>query len=768
MIQAIRLLRNVGQFDSVSSGATLPFARVTLIYAENGRGKTTLAAILRSLATGNPIALAERRRLTAQHDPHVIVECSGGAQAAMFQNGAWNRTLTDMVVFDDAFVDANLFSGLAVDPEHRQNLHEFILGAQGVELHRQLDQLVARVEGHNTALREKGAAIPATERGNFSVDAFCDLPSQAGVEAAIQEVERRIASVREQDPIRQASPFDALSLPALDLTAIGTLLARDLPSLDAAAATKVQAHVAQLGRGSESWIADGLDRLTRAPGMCPFCAQDVAGSDMIGHYRAYFSAEYAALKSAVATMLAGVGRTHGADAPAAFERAVRVAVERRQFWSQFCEVPEVVLDTGAIARDWKAARDAVSEQLAAKQAAPLDRMAVAPQTTAAVATYEAHRARVEQLSGRLHGANRNIELVKEQAAAGNSAALEQDRGRLRATKFRHTPTTSALCDQYLAEKQAKAQTVRQRDQAKAALDLYRTNVFPRYQEAVNGYLGRFNAGFRLAGITSVTSRGGAACNYSVLINNTPVPVAGGAENPGQPSFRNTLSAGDRNTLALAFFFASLDQDPAALSSKTVVVDDPLTSLDEHRSLRTVQELRQLATRTAQVIVLSHSKQFLGRIWKDVDASHRAAIQLVRDGGVGSTLQPWDVDRDATTEHDRRHEMLRQYDASGSAAPNSSRDVAEAIRHVLEGFLRVACPAHFPAGQLLGPFRGLCEQRVGTPDEILNRTDFETLGNVVEYANKFHHNTNPAWETESINENELHGYVRTTLSFVKRR
>ncbi len=92
-----------------------------------------------------------------------------------------------------------------------------------------------------------------------------------------------------------------------------------------------------------------------------------------------------------------------------------------------------------------------------------------------------------------------------------------------------------------------------------------------------------------------------------------------------PSFRNTLSAGDRNTLALAFFFASLDRDPA-LADKIVVIDDPMTSLDEHRSLTTVHEMRQLHDRVSQMIVLSHSKPFLLGVWNDADrAASRAGF-----------------------------------------------------------------------------------------------------------------------------------------------
>ena len=49
MINGVRLLRNIGQFDSVTASGH-NFQRLTLVYAENGRGKTTLSAVLRSLA----------------------------------------------------------------------------------------------------------------------------------------------------------------------------------------------------------------------------------------------------------------------------------------------------------------------------------------------------------------------------------------------------------------------------------------------------------------------------------------------------------------------------------------------------------------------------------------------------------------------------------------------------------------------------------------------------------------------------------------------
>ena len=767
MINRLQLLRNIGQFDSVNAAANIPLARLTIVYSENGRGKTTLAAVLRSLATGDPLPIAERRRLAAQNPPHVVLECTGGPPPAVFQNNAWSRILPDLVVFDDIFIDENVHSGLVVAAHHRQNLHELILGAQAVSLSQQLQALIAQIETHNTALRVRERAIPAADRSPFSVDEFCALPARADIDQAIQEAERALAAAREQDAIRTTPPFELLILPAFDLAAIEPILRQDLPALDAATLARVQAHLAGLGQGGEGWVADGMRRIppgdgSAARGTCPFCARDLQGSPVIQHYRAYFSDAYAALKRAVSDTLGVVNRTHGGDVSAGFERAVRVAVERRQFWSRFCEVAEVTLDTAAIARDWRAAREAVIAQLAGKQTAPLEPMELSDETRARVAAFDAHRAAIAALNQRLQEANRAIGIAKERAATANSTVLAADLARLKAVRARHTPATTALCDEYLRERAAKEATEQRRDEARAALEQHRTTVFPGYQTAINLYLQRFNAGFRLDSVTYANTRGGPTCTYNVVINNTPVPVGGADPAQGEPSFRNTLSSGDRNTLALAFFFASLDQ-AAGLANKVVVIDDPISSLDDHRALTTVQEIRRLAGRVAQVIVLSHNKPFLCRLWEGADSTMRAALEVARDP-AGSTVRAWDVGQDSITEHDRRHARLRDYLSGGTG---DMGEVARSIRPHLEAFLRVAFPEQFPPGTLLGSFLNVCEPRVGTPQQILDHDATHELRQLVEYANRFHHDTNPAWETEAINDGELRGFVERALRFARR-
>lgn len=761
MIDRIQLLRNIGQFDNVSPPAQTSLTPFSLIYGENGRGKTTISAILRSLAVNDPTLVMERQRLGSQHSPHVVIGHAAGP--SVFEDGNWTQPLPNIAIFDDAFVSANVCSGIEVQSTHRQGLHELILGAQGVALNDDLQRHVRRVEEHIGALRDLSEAIPANARGPYKVDAYCNLEEDNDIDSKIGNAERRLAAARSADAIRQRPGFQGISLPDFDIGELNAVLERSLPDLEAEAAERVQAHISKVGRGGEEWIADGMPRIEMASEndgeVCPFCAQDLAGSQLIEHYRAYFSQAYKDLKVVIRQAGVAVLDAHGGDIQSAFERDVRTAVEAHEFWKDFAELPQIELDTAAIARVWNTAREAVLGQLRAKAAAPLDPTQLAPETRQSIQDYRARIGEVSALSRTLVGANDQLEVVKEQARADDLAALRDDLAKLVAQKARFDSAVAPRCDAYLTEKTAKGATEELRTQARAALDQYRQQIFPAYEATINDYLRRLTASFRLGEVQSVNTRSGSSASYCVVINQQNVDVAADAG----PSFRNTLSAGDRNTLALAFFFASLEQDPN-LANKVVVIDDPMTSLDEHRTLRTREEILAMARRVQQVIVLSHSKPFLCHLWEQADRNTSIALRINRVA-VGSELAVWDVRNDNVSEHDKRHELIRGY--LRVADPDREREVAAALRPTLEAFMRVAYPEHFPPGTLLGPFIGVCEQRVGSNNEILSENDITELRALLVYANLFHHDTNAAWQTAAVNDAELSDFANRTLILASR-
>src|SRR3546814_17593031 len=114
-----------------------------------------------------------------------------------------------------------------------------------------------------------------------------------------------------------------------------------------------------------------------------------------------------------------------------------------------------------------------------------------------------------------------------------------------------------------------------------------------------------------------------------------------------------MSAGDKNTFALAFFLSQLKRDPH-IANKIVVFDDPFTSLDDFRRAMTAKEIvRDGETdKAAQVIVLSHDKFFLDAVSNLIHGATCTQIQLSASAGT-SSIEPGDTEREVKARTEAR-------------------------------------------------------------------------------------------------------------------
>src|SRR5262249_37586912 len=157
--------------ESVSLKETLPLGLLTLLFSENGRGKTTLCSLLRSLTASDATPILERKRLSAKGDAHAVVTVDG--TDVSFNGTAWTSSGPRILIFDDQFVDSNIYSGLAVTASHRQNIDELVIGEQGVLLSRRVQDLTAEIAGLQGKVKECEKALPSMIPGGLSIDEFC-------------------------------------------------------------------------------------------------------------------------------------------------------------------------------------------------------------------------------------------------------------------------------------------------------------------------------------------------------------------------------------------------------------------------------------------------------------------------------------------------------------------------------------------------------------------------------------------------------------------
>ena len=759
MIDEFKYIGNVGRFASHQGSSATALKKVSLVHSENGRGKTTLCAVLRSLGRGEPAGILERRRVPGEGVPRVTVR-SNGADIS-FTGTDWNAKGPVVLVFDEHFVDTNVYSGLAVAPGHRQNLHGLVIGQTGVAFAQKVDELAARISDLKEKLKEHELSLTPDVPKSLSAIDFCKLPQLDGLEQKLVTAKDAVRVLRDAEKVRTTDGFNPIGLPLLPQPAIEVLNAT-LPDVEAEALAAVGKHFDQLGDGAEDWASKGIRYI--APGdPCPFCKQTTSASAIVDQYRTYFSEAYAAHKSSIADASTALSQALGGDALAQFQRALQAARDRHTFWSGFIPLPPLDIDSDELQQTWIAARNALSAALRDKAGAPLEVVALSEKALQAIDAYNTLARSVNEASLSLLEQSIKLDLAKEKAQHGNLAEEQKHLETLQATQQRYTKSCIDVCDAYLATTKEIKTTERKKKDARDELAEHRAQAFRKYETAVNTLLRKFNADFRLEDFGFQDGRGGLSSQYQIGVNKGTIPLAPKGYGT-EPSFRTALSAGDRTTLALALFFVQL-QDRSDLSDAVVVFDDPISSLDDHRTFATTDEIAHLVGQVEQLIVFSHSDKLLSKLWGRAAAENVATLAICNAGANASRIEAWDAHAASIDDYDRRFDLVKQFAVSGVG---DSEKVAPALRKVLERFVRVAFNEHCPPGTLLGPFLNRVKTAANNGSPILSENRARELEDLKSYANQFHHDTNTSWQESitNVNKTQLQGFAERVIEFTR--
>lgn len=759
MIERIIRIRNLGRFANYQAHGDVTMRKLTLIYGENGRGKTTLCALFRSLMTGHTPPLQGRQTLGQANQPAAEVLANG--QNRRLQNGAWSATLPDIAIFDSEFVHQNIYSGDHIAHEHRRNSYRVIIGAQGVQLAQQIDQITTDISGASGTIRRLREQVERHIEGNTSVDDFLQVAQVTDVDAQIQAKEAEIQSIarRTQQAVQIQSKGKPQSLTAPVLPAgVDNILARTLPDVSAEAEARVREHIQRhLDANGEGWLESGS---RYAGDECPFCGQRLADSDLIALYRSYFNEAYRQLKRDVSTLPNLVAEALRGHAIADMARTMATNAELMAFWGQFIDLPLPEVPTDRLQDVLVNAATAIDASVARKQQAPLDAVSMPDQWQTFQDQLEAGRQAVEDYNQRVQEINTAIAALKQPQRQDDISAARADLLRLKQAKKRYEPAVVADCIGLTNEISRKQQLENQKTAARTQLDQHCQAVLQAHQYEINRYLTQFNTSFRITNTRHHYVGGTPSSHFQIQINNEAIELGDDRTPATTPCFKTALSAGDRSALALAFFLATLRRDPN-LADKVVVLDDPFSSQDRFRRAATQYLIARLAEDCDQVIVLSHDPHFLNAVDQDTQAVGIARLQTSAVGNAVD-ISPCDLGAIIGCPLAAERARLTAYVSAGQGTPI---DVARAIRPVLEGHLRQAEPGAFNGMNMLGDM--IVAIRAAAPGDAIHRfTQYaEELDQINHYARAFHHPPGRNAPAPQIDGEELKGYARRAIHFV---
>ncbi|WP_439115206.1 AAA family ATPase [Hydrogenophaga sp.] len=759
MLERISQVQGIGLLHDVN-GKTHPLRKATLIYGDNGRGKSTLATILRSLSIGDASLIAARKTLDGTLQPKVMLQFGSG-HPVNFNSGAWSEQRSEVFVFDANFIERNVHSGGAVSTNQRKNLLEFALGEPAVAAREKVDKATADAKKASDDVQ----ALVSQLSGFHPAMTLAQFEKLA----AVPNADLQLATLQTQ--INAAGNINAISAmavpimvtePTLDLAGIFSVLGISLKDIHTDAELIVKKHLEKLAnKTAEGWLSQGIHFGDGKN--CPYCDQSIGDNDLIKAYQTHFNASYAELTRKVTALQATISAGTANAVIDSIVQAVATATAQASAWKDHVPTEPFVFEhepaMGAI--------QALSEMLSAfaiqKQGAPANAVASDDDFKQATQLWERVLAPIKKINVKIKAASDLISAYKGKLATVNIASLQQQVQQIHVAKGRHQQTVVDLIAKLGVARNAAETAEKVKKSEREKLDILMTATLSQYENSINGLLTKFGATFNIEGMGANFRGGAPRSEYGLRLRGKTVALEGGT-----PSFATALSEGDKRTLAFAFFVASTLAD-SKLSTRVVVIDDPMCSLDANRKQHTKTVLKNLLAGSEQLVVLAHDPYFL-RDLRDafVKADSTTPIsmfQLCLAANDYTSFSSLDIDKECESPYFQHHRLLNDF---CNGVSGDHRAVAKAVRPMLEGYLHRRFPGLIPKSHLFGQVVTQIRD-AATPSPLVHAQNLVTeLNEINDYAGQFHHDTNPGGaDSIAVVASELKTYVNRALHIVHR-
>lgn len=659
MINKAKRLKNIGKFYDFSAQAnSLDWQKTTFFFGPNAYGKSTLVNVLRALRDDDPKLIRARKTLGAGDAPEAVIVIDGANH--YFNGTRWDKPFPAIQIFDAPFIHANILAH-EIGHEHKKNIHRIIIGAQGIKLAEELAALKTKEKAKS---QEATNLAGQFNRGGFtfSMEAFLAVPpeEEAAVGARIQKLEQDIKS-KESEVVVQALDLPRqIAAPSFDLATTRTLAAKNLAAAHESAEKHVLAHIDRNFKDktqARQFIRQGFDLMLAD---CPFCGQDLKNAgDLLAAYREFFDEAFRTYQQDIAKQVSALEKWNLDNDLTALVSTHNANLATVHQWKPYLGV--VGLSDVAAAAEKRRAR---LTELKGTVQSELEKKQEDPNSGADLSQLDALAAELAALTTEVEAYNRAVSAFAEKAKRHVTNLPKSDVAVIRAAlakeqeiKKRFAPEWRKWAADYPAAKKEAGDLQIQKNAKQKELEDYSKTIFDTYQKRINELLETLGTDFTVTGLTGKTDERAneSYSDFGFLILRHTVPLT--TRQDDAPCFTNTLSEGDKSTLAFAFFMAALEK-MLDLDMQIVVFDDPLSSLDETRREATARLLLALSSSVSQLNVFTHKRDFLYMLCDKMPDNK--TLQVCSDKKNGSRLVVLDVEEDRKSDHARLVENMERY------------------------------------------------------------------------------------------------------------
>jgi len=653
MLKRISHIKNVGSFHDCQA-RPVEFDKISLIYGRNTYGKSTLSDIFSSLQKNNPDSVLSRSSIPEDGNGQLIdmgFACNGENERdgqALFQRGAWERGLREshlLRVYDDTFFHEHVFSAGKFTRNTKVKFSDFILGEQGVQTAKAIAD--KKAEKRRVTLR-KSALVKDAFLNIDNIDDFVAMEKPENIdeikESRIALREESSSLSRQKKEATEIKERAELSIVKLDLSIIedmkeiNNVFQSSLDTHHDEAKARMDEHIKQIlngNRGAERWLQQGIS--LSSGDSCGFCGQTL-GEDallLIQTYRECFDEAYekheADVKQNLVQLQTKVGIKERNDVKAILTQndvviQVYPEIKEKELFSKNHSIlqessNDIIKTIDGLEQLISGYQKSYQQKVEIKVSNPhhateaIDISGILEALDKFNQVAENYNAAIKSINSVINGFKMSIndEIINKRLSEITAAGDSISRQILRAEKdgacieYNQAGHTIVILDDEIPKLEAEL-----RDEQSTYLDEF-FNEINRYFSSLGSHDFTLERGHDRTGHTPV---------YFLKVKFRDQDVS-------ENDLDKVFSESDRRALGLAVFLASLEAMTENELAKTVIVlDDPVTSFDEHRVGQTHMKLMELSDRCEQIIILSHFKEGVAHFIRTHAFSGHNNIRLI--------------------------------------------------------------------------------------------------------------------------------------------
>lgn len=514
----------------------------------------------------------------------------------------------------------------------------------------------------------------------------------------------------------------------------------------------------------ESWIFQGLKYIRDKK--CPFCSQNINENDLTQNFRLLFRESYKALKETINSKLSEHSETLSETVLRTIERQLNSNLLILDFWKDHVDLSVPDFSADEIDNSIRSLREEVIKLLLQKQNSPAEAVTENENLIQKFEAYELVKTKSKAYNEKIMASCVQIDDKKANTSAESLELKRNELNKLLCIQKRYEEEVLRFCEEYNCLQEQSNRLKAEKNSCRKQLDEYSEQILTAHEAGIRRHLEYFGAQFYPSQFQKDHSGGKPGFNFCIAINEVPIQLGNESTPETEPCFSNTLSEGDKQSLAFAFFLSKLEKDPN-LHDKVVIFDDPICSLDLNRRTYTQQQIIRIAKMAKQVFLLSHDPYFLKLVSENFPGNITKLFKINTQNPQANTISLWNMSADTQSSYFRDFETLNCFLVGNETIDN--RAVARCIRPLLEANLRVRFPDFFYENEWLGQF---IEKIRNTSREDTDHplapmlTRLEELSAINDYSKKYHHDQNPGASTELISPTELRVYAQRTLNLIR--